>query len=122
MEQKPNKQFVIIEFQGSLNAESTQVNGAVLSEVKYNPTFNTYEIMIGINQLQGVEEKLEKPLTLTRVKKTNLQNPEEKTLEVVATITKRIIFKNRPVPIMANNPDSTLMPQGLGLTATVKPL
>ena len=103
-----------MEFQGSLNAERSQVNGATLSEIKYNQTFNTYEIMIGINQLQGVEEKLDKPLTLTRVKRQTDRGSTHKTLEVVGTITKRIIFKSRPVPIMANSLDAAAAPIGFG--------
>ena len=53
--------------------------------------------MIGINQLKGEEEKLDKPLMVGRIRKSR----EESAIETVAEITKKIVFKTRPVPIMS---------------------
>ncbi len=57
--------------------------------------------MIGINQLTGEVENLEKPLTVTRVQKSTEMN-SDKTIKVLGEISKRLIFKSRPVPIMNN--------------------
>lgn len=54
--------------------------------------------MIGINQLTGEEEKLEKPLTLSKCIKGKDGQPGH--LAILGEITRKIVFKNRPVPIM----------------------
>ena len=55
--------------------------------------------MIGINQLTGEEEKLEKPLTLGKVVKGS--PGESGHIVIHGEITRKIVFKHRPVPIMA---------------------
>ena len=52
--------------------------------------------MIGINQLQGEEEKLEKHLTVGKI----IKGSEERVIETVGEIKRKIVFKSRPVPIM----------------------
>ena len=53
--------------------------------------------MIGINELTGVEQRLEKPLVLTKL---NRDVTERKEFEVVGFIRRKIVFKSRPTPIM----------------------
>ena len=55
--------------------------------------------MIGINQLSGEEEILSKPITVARVLKDK-STQDEKILKIQGEISKKIVFKNRPVPIM----------------------
>ena len=71
--------------------------------------------MIGINQLLGEEENIERPLTLGRVKRSeqtrnedeDSQKEAQKVIQVCGEIKKKIVFKHRPVPIMAQSKPKT---------------
>nr|CAH0111736.1 unnamed protein product [Daphnia galeata] len=89
----------MIEFQGDLETKSEEALGnKVIGDLHFNHEGNPIMI-IGHHILHGKVQELEKPLVV--ITKENDDEPDENVkYSVTAVISKKLIFKTRPKPIV----------------------
>lgn len=91
-------EWAIIELQGDLKSHSdSKFEGQLIGDLHFTKT-GTPVLIIGHHLLFGKEVKFEKPLALLEKKQT-AESCTEYTVRSI--ITKKILFKTRPKPIVA---------------------
>ena len=98
--------WAIIEMQGDLESRigDIQLEGKFVGDLHFTKSGQVPVLIIGHHILHGKVVKLEKPLII--MEKTQKEAVEESTTEykVRAIIRRKIVFKTRPKPIIANVP------------------
>lgn len=91
--------WAIIELQGDIQAHSGTITGTqFVGDLHFTKTGTTV-LIIGHHLLHGKEAKFDKPLAVLEKSKTNDGQTE---YLVKAIITKKLLFKTRPKPIIVD--------------------
>ncbi|XP_015115475.1 chromosome transmission fidelity protein 8 homolog [Diachasma alloeum] len=94
-------QYVIVELQGDLEAASSDPeSGQFLGDLHYNEA-GIPIMILGMHVLQGKETILAKPMALFE---RNKNEGEEVEYLVKGIITKKVMFRGRPKPIVTDVP------------------
>ncbi|XP_022903656.2 chromosome transmission fidelity protein 8 homolog [Onthophagus taurus] len=99
MPNDPESNWAIIELQGDLKSDSeTSFNNKFIGDLHFTKT-GTPLLIIGHHILYGNESTMEKPLAV--MEKVKLMDDESIEYVIKKIITKKIIFKTRPKPIVS---------------------
>lgn len=103
------KEWALVELQGFLETDHEDLAGLHIGDLHFD-TRGVPNLIIGHHVLQGKVTKIDKPFAVMKKKRNNSMNEEVMELtdknktgtsyDVVAIVKSKIIFKNRPRPII----------------------
>mmetsp|Transcript_11429 Transcript_11429/g.16866 ORF Transcript_11429/g.16866 Transcript_11429/m.16866 type:complete len:111 (-) Transcript_11429:11-343(-) len=93
------EEWCMVELQGSLECSSSSMAGLDLGNIQY--VKGTPMLEIGAHRLEGKDQKLPKPLLVFQKEEEAMNQEQKVEYKVVGCISKKIIFKNRPKPIIS---------------------
>ncbi len=103
-----SSELCLIEMQGDLESRlgaDVSLAGKFIGDAHFTKDNGVPILIIGHHILYGKVVKLEKPFAVLRKVKTDSDSGSSKTeFEVDAIIKKKLLFKARPKPIIANVP------------------
>jgi len=92
------KEWAMIELQGDLGSKEDSLAGQFVGDLYYNKD-GTPIFIIGHHILFGKVQKLDKPLGVLEKKREPTDSKTEYTLKAI--VHKKIVFRDRPKPIVA---------------------
>ncbi|XP_053980699.1 chromosome transmission fidelity protein 8 homolog isoform X1 [Hylaeus volcanicus] len=102
------EEWAIIELQGDLKFASSDTSNKYIGDLHFTKS-GTPILIIGIHVLHGKEVGLTKPFAVLQKKKNEIDataNESEIKIEYIvkAIVTKKLVFRSRPKPIVRNVP------------------
>ncbi|KIH56524.1 Ctf8 [Ancylostoma duodenale] len=93
-------EWMMVEMQGTLENGGRPLSDEVLGSLSWRRDDNEALLLVGHHLLEGKVSELEKPFLVVRSTPGEDAHSEERSMTIDAVVKRRIVFKNRPKPLV----------------------
>ncbi|ETN82023.1 Ctf8 [Necator americanus] len=91
---------MMIEMQGTIENSGKPLSDEVLGSLSWRRDDNEALLLVGHHLLEGKVSELEKPFLVVRPTPGEDIHTKQRTMTIDAVIKRRLVFKNRPKPLV----------------------
>ncbi|EYC10948.1 hypothetical protein Y032_0053g2385 [Ancylostoma ceylanicum] len=93
-------EWMMVEMQGTIENSGKPLSDEVLGSLSWRRDDNEALLLVGHHLLEGKVSELEKPFLVVRSTPGEDAHSDERSMIIDAVIRRRIVFKNRPKPLV----------------------